>query len=63
MTVSVAPGLGQPRPHRRGEARGLHVYEVGDDSLENDLAALCRAQGLSLPRGLPAETVKCARSD
>jgi 3',5'-cyclic AMP phosphodiesterase CpdA len=27
VTVSIAPGLGQPRPHRRGEARGLHVYE------------------------------------
>jgi 3',5'-cyclic AMP phosphodiesterase CpdA len=28
VTVSVAPGLGQPRPNRRGEARGLHVYEA-----------------------------------
>jgi 3',5'-cyclic AMP phosphodiesterase CpdA len=27
-TVSIAPGLGQPRPDRRGEARGLHVYEA-----------------------------------
>jgi hypothetical protein len=26
VLVSVAPGLGQPRPQRRGEARGLHVY-------------------------------------
>jgi 3',5'-cyclic AMP phosphodiesterase CpdA len=33
VTVSVAPGLGQPRPSRRGEARGLHVYEAHDDSL------------------------------
>ncbi|MGB2873981.1 MAG: metallophosphoesterase [Gaiellaceae bacterium] len=33
VTVAVAPGLGQPRPNRRGEARGLHVYEAGDDSL------------------------------
>ena len=32
-TVSVAPGLGQPRPDRRGEARGLHVYEA----LEHEL--------------------------
>jgi 3',5'-cyclic AMP phosphodiesterase CpdA len=32
-TVSIAPGLGQPRPDRRGEARGLHVYDVRDDSL------------------------------
>ena len=27
VVVSIAPGLGQPRPKRRGEARGLHVYE------------------------------------
>jgi 3',5'-cyclic AMP phosphodiesterase CpdA len=25
--VVTAPGLGQPRPKRRGEARGLHVFE------------------------------------
>ena len=31
--MSIAPGLGQPRPDRRGEARGLHVYEVSDESL------------------------------
>src|SRR5581483_3163511 len=28
MAVSTAPGLGQPRPHRRGEARGLVLYEA-----------------------------------
>ena len=28
VTVAIAPGLGQPRPNRRGEARGLHVYEA-----------------------------------
>jgi 3',5'-cyclic AMP phosphodiesterase CpdA len=33
VTVSVAPGLGQPRPNRRGEARGLHVYEAAAESL------------------------------
>ncbi|HVM16921.1 MAG TPA: metallophosphoesterase [Gaiellaceae bacterium] len=32
-TVSIAPGLGQPRPNRRGEARGLHVYEVGPSTI------------------------------
>jgi 3',5'-cyclic AMP phosphodiesterase CpdA len=32
-TVSVAPGLGQPRPNRRGEARGLHVYDADERSL------------------------------
>src|SRR5438876_3159161 len=26
--VSIAPGLGQPRPKRQGEARGIHVYEI-----------------------------------
>jgi 3',5'-cyclic AMP phosphodiesterase CpdA len=33
VTVSIAPGLGQPRPNRRGEARGLHVYEAADDAI------------------------------
>jgi 3',5'-cyclic AMP phosphodiesterase CpdA len=28
--VSVAPGLGQPRPRRQGEARGVHLYEIED---------------------------------
>jgi hypothetical protein len=28
VVVSVAPGLGQPRPKRHGEARGIHVYEI-----------------------------------
>jgi 3',5'-cyclic AMP phosphodiesterase CpdA len=34
VTVSVAPGLGQPRPNRRGEARGLHVYALAEQKLE-----------------------------
>jgi len=33
VTVSIAPGLGQPRPQRRGEARGLHVYECSEESI------------------------------
>ena len=33
VTVSIAPGLGQPRPQRRGEARGLHVYEAAERSI------------------------------
>jgi 3',5'-cyclic AMP phosphodiesterase CpdA len=32
-TVAIAPGLGQPRPDRRGEARGLLVYESEDDAI------------------------------
>jgi 3',5'-cyclic AMP phosphodiesterase CpdA len=34
--VSIAPGLGQPRPRRLGEARGLHVYEIGERALVTD---------------------------
>jgi 3',5'-cyclic AMP phosphodiesterase CpdA len=33
VVVSIAPGLGQPRPKRQGEARGIHVYEVEGDLL------------------------------
>jgi 3',5'-cyclic AMP phosphodiesterase CpdA len=33
VVVSIAPGLGQPRPRRRGEARGLHVYEIDEHAL------------------------------
>ena len=33
VIVSIAPGLGQPRPKRRGEARGLHVYECEPGSI------------------------------
>lgn len=32
-TVAVAPGLGQPRPKRRGEARGLHLFEADERTL------------------------------
>ncbi len=33
MIVSIAPGFGQPRPHRRGEARGFQLYEAEPDEL------------------------------
>ena len=33
VVVSIAPGLGQPRPKRQGEARGVHLYEIADDRL------------------------------
>jgi 3',5'-cyclic AMP phosphodiesterase CpdA len=33
VVVSIAPGLGQPRPNRRGEARGLHLYESDADTI------------------------------
>ena len=31
--IAVAPGLGQPRPRRAGEARGLHFYEADADAI------------------------------
>jgi len=31
--VAIAPGLGQPRPRRLGEARGLHVHEAETDAI------------------------------
>ena len=33
VTVALAPGLGQPRPRRRGEARGFHVFESEPSAL------------------------------
>jgi 3',5'-cyclic AMP phosphodiesterase CpdA len=36
VVVSIAPGLGQPRPNRRGEARGLHVYEADEQTIRVD---------------------------
>jgi 3',5'-cyclic AMP phosphodiesterase CpdA len=33
VVVSIAPGLGQPRPQRRGEARGCVVYRADDVSI------------------------------
>ena len=33
VVASIAPGFGQPRPNRRGEARGLHVYEAAAEAL------------------------------
>jgi len=36
VAVSIAPGLGQPRPNRRGEARGCVVYTATEAVLEAD---------------------------
>jgi 3',5'-cyclic AMP phosphodiesterase CpdA len=33
VVISIAPGLGQPRPQRRGEARGCVVYQAAERSL------------------------------
>src|SRR6185437_12174552 len=36
VVVSIAPGLGQPRPKRRGEARGCVVYRADDVSITTE---------------------------
>ena len=28
LVLASAPGIGRPRPHRRGETRGVNVYDV-----------------------------------
>jgi 3',5'-cyclic AMP phosphodiesterase CpdA len=33
VVIATAAGLGQPRPRRRGEARGVNFCEVGDEAL------------------------------
>ena len=33
VVVSIAPGLGRPRPNRRGEARGFHLYESDPETI------------------------------
>lgn len=33
VVLATAPGLGRPRPHRRGEAQGVNVYESGTQEL------------------------------
>jgi 3',5'-cyclic AMP phosphodiesterase CpdA len=33
LIAATAPGLGRPRPHRSGEARGLHVHETDGRTL------------------------------
>jgi 3',5'-cyclic AMP phosphodiesterase CpdA len=58
-TVVTAPGLGQPRPKRRGEARGLHFFEVAEDCLTVVTYAWigddwCRIAERRFPRGTGA---------
>jgi 3',5'-cyclic AMP phosphodiesterase CpdA len=38
--VVTAPGLGQPRPKRRGEARGFHLYEAEASTLQAEASTL-----------------------
>jgi 3',5'-cyclic AMP phosphodiesterase CpdA len=62
-TVVTAPGLGQPRPKRRGEARGLHLFEIDERSIRVLTYAWAEHQWAQIadrrfPRGLePLGTV------
>jgi 3',5'-cyclic AMP phosphodiesterase CpdA len=62
-TVVTAPGLGQPRPKRRGEARGLHLFEIDERSIQVLTYAWAEHQWAQIadrrfPRGLePLNTV------
>ena len=57
--VATAPGLGRPRAHRKGEARGFHVYEADERTL-SVLTYAWRGDGWTLvaerrfPRGAEA---------
>ena len=54
VVVSIAPGLGQPRPKRHGEARGAHVYEIDDAYLRVHMFAWRRTDwGLTAERQFP----------
>jgi 3',5'-cyclic AMP phosphodiesterase CpdA len=33
LVLASGPGIGRPRPHRRGETRGVNVYDVEADAL------------------------------
>ena len=54
VTVAIAPGLGQPRPNRRGEARGLHLFEASTESLHVETYVWQSGEwGLTAERELP----------
>lgn len=52
--VSIAPGLGRPRPHRRGEARGCVVYTADEEALTVETYTWRREHfGLAATRRFP----------
>ncbi len=58
VVAAIAPGIGQPRPHRRGEARGLHVvdadeHEIAIETLAFDGEAFTRIAERRFPRRQP----------
>ena len=56
VVLATVPGLGRPRPRRRGEARGVNVYEADAASLTVttfawDGAAFAETGRRTFPRG------------
>ena len=68
VVVSIAPGLGQPRPNRRGEARGLHVYEIDEAPSRSRRTSGATTTGGSRRCGAshgavsPSKSTRCARA-
>ena len=57
VVISVAPGLGQPRPRRRGEARGVLLYEADAAELRaHTYVWRAGAWGLTAVRRFPRGT-------
>ncbi len=57
VVIAVAPGLGQPRPRRRGEARGLLLYEADESELRaHTYVWRAEAWGLTAVRRFPRGT-------
>jgi 3',5'-cyclic AMP phosphodiesterase CpdA len=56
LVLATAPGIGRPRPNRKGETRGVNVYDASPDGLtvttlmweENEFVEVARR---SFPRG------------
>jgi 3',5'-cyclic AMP phosphodiesterase CpdA len=56
VVISIAPGLGRPRPHRRGEACGCVLYRADDDAITVETSIWSRgdwtlAAARTFPRG------------
>jgi 3',5'-cyclic AMP phosphodiesterase CpdA len=63
LVVATAPGLGRPRPHRRGEASGLHVYELDDDAVRaRTFAVATERLNLVAERSFPTRTSDLANA-
>ena len=54
LIAATAPGLGRPRPHRDGEARGLHVHETDGRTVTVRHVRLARRElGRTAARSFP----------